>query len=78
MAQKAENPTLEEIKNIIADHPLKPGYTTVYERNFYGDIRVEIRDEGSLAWRSWNFEAGFLFNLKRELKWASIHTVAQK
>lgn len=59
------------IEQIISAYNVNDSVTVeVSEVSIHDDFRVEIRNAvtGQLIWRAWDFEEGFLFDLKANLQ----------
>ncbi|MEB7891003.1 hypothetical protein NGK36_17170 [Hafnia alvei] len=52
---------------IIAKFALKENVTVAESSNSRDGAQIEIRKEGSLCWRAWEFEAGFELDLLSNL-----------
>lgn len=62
----------DETKKMIARFTnLKEGIEVGTDVKSNGGDRVEIRQDGCLCWRAFEFEAGFYEDLEKNLKWAS-------
>lgn len=62
----------DETKKVIARFPnLQKGITVGVDVKSDGGDRVEIRRDGVLCWRSFEFEDDFYYNLEQNLRWSS-------
>lgn len=62
----------DETKKVIALFPnLQEGITVGVDVKSDGGDRVEIRRDGVLCWRSFEFEPDFYHDLEKNLRWAS-------
>ncbi|EDW6768799.1 hypothetical protein K2895_004749 [Shigella sonnei] len=62
----------ERTKAIIALYPnLKDGVVVAPDVVSSGSARVEIRENGHLHWRAFDFEPGFYDDLEKNLKYVS-------
>jgi len=60
-------------QQIAAAQPkLKARYTLAISAIAHGSQQVEIRREGFLVWRGWEFEHGFESDFSRELSMATV------
>ncbi|PXW50416.1 hypothetical protein DFO55_12487 [Grimontella sp. AG753] len=63
----------EETLKVIARFPhLKPGVSVAPDVISHGYARVEIRKDGCLCWRMFEFEANFIHELERNLEYVSL------